>query len=101
MGNWNSPECCAPYYPFVDESHDRLINAPKTDGITITQHPGDQSITHTILPRQLMPRYERREREEGSQIPDWRSEDNSHHKTTDVSVDQTVITIIIVIDEKP
>jgi hypothetical protein len=38
MGNWNSPECCAPYYPFVDESHDRLMmdNAPRTDEITIT-----------------------------------------------------------------
>jgi hypothetical protein len=40
------PPDVVPYYPFFDESHDRLINTPKTDEITITQHPGDQSITH-------------------------------------------------------
>jgi hypothetical protein len=40
-GELDSPECCAPYSPFDDESHDRLIDTPKTDEITITQHPGD------------------------------------------------------------
>jgi hypothetical protein len=38
MGNWTHLMLCArlPYYPFVDESHDRLIDAPKTDEITVT-----------------------------------------------------------------
>jgi hypothetical protein len=59
-GELDSPDV-VPYYPFDDESHDRLIDAPRTDEITITQHPGDQSMT---LHFAICATYER-EREEG------------------------------------
>jgi hypothetical protein len=68
-GELDSPECCAPYYPFDNESHDRLINTPRTDEITITQHPGDQSMTLHFAICVTYERERERERERGISDP--------------------------------
>jgi hypothetical protein len=44
MGNWTHLNVVHHIIHFVDESHDRLTDTPRTE-ITITQHPGEQSMT--------------------------------------------------------